>query len=284
MTKVKQITLEEKTENKKFKRLYLDLETSYNIVSSWNVGYDININPDNIIKERAVICICYKWDGEDEVKELHWDNGDDKKMLQEFAKIINSADEVIAHNGDNFDIKWMRTRCIYHNIDVYYDYNSIDTLKLSRKGFRFNSNKLDYLGQFLGLGKKMDTGGLKLWDDIILRGNKESLKKMIEYCKQDVLLLEKIFNKLNPYVKSKTHIGVVEGGSKCSCPNCGSTKLQKRGFMVSALGARKQRLQCQKCGKYFSLTEKLFSEIANQDIIAVDKKVIDVRSKRARGR
>jgi len=247
----------------KFKRLFYDLETSYNIVSSWTVGYKLNLSPDNIIKERAVICICYKWEDEDEVHELHWNRGDDKQMLIKFSKIINSADEIVAHNGDSFDEKWMRARCIYHGIDVYPKYTSVDTLKLSRKGFRFNSNKLNYLGQFLGLGKKIDTGGLKLWDDIILRNNKVSLQKMIEYCKEDVRLLERVYKKLNPYVESKTHVGMLEGGDRCSCPNCGSTKLQKRGTSVSAAGLKKQRLQCQKCGKYFSLSMKLSGEISS---------------------
>ena len=44
-----------------FKRLYLDIETSPNIGMFWESGYKKNISYDNIIKERAIICICYKW-------------------------------------------------------------------------------------------------------------------------------------------------------------------------------------------------------------------------------
>jgi len=82
----------------KFKRLFFDIETSYNIVSSWNVGYELNISPDNIIKERAIICICYKWEDESKIHELHWDKGDDKQMLIKYSNIINGADEIIGHN------------------------------------------------------------------------------------------------------------------------------------------------------------------------------------------
>tara|TARA_R110000822_G_scaffold238449_4_gene368596 strand:- start:648 stop:1436 length:789 start_codon:yes stop_codon:yes gene_type:complete len=244
----------------KFKRLFFDIETSYNIVSSWNVGYELNISPDNIIKERAIICICYKWEDESKIHELHWDKGDDKQMLIKFSKIINGADEIIGHNGDNFDIKWLRTRCLFHSIDVFPDYQTVDTLKLSRGNFKFNSNKLDYIAKLLGLGGKMETGGLKLWDDIILRNNKTSLTKMIDYCKKDVLILEQVFKRLNPYVKSKTHVAVLEGGNRCSCPNCSSTRLQKRGTSVTASGLIKQRLQCQDCGKYTSIPSKLFEK------------------------
>ena len=102
---------------KKFKRLYFDIETSPNVVFSWNVGYKLNIDHKSILKERAIICICWKWEGESKVHYLTWNKGDDKKMVQEFAKIINSADEVLGHNGDAYDIKWLRTRCIYHGVD-----------------------------------------------------------------------------------------------------------------------------------------------------------------------
>lgn len=250
----------------KFKRLYFDIETSPNIVFSWNIGYKLNLMHDSIIKERRIICICYKWEHENKVHSLTWNKGDDKEMLIKFVAVMNIADECIGHNSDQYDLKWVRTRAMFHDISVFPDYTTVDTLKLSRRGFRFNSNKLDYIGQFLGLGKKKDTGGFGLWKDIVLNNSRESLKKMVDYCIGDVLLLEKIFNRLNPYVKHKTHVGVLEGGDKCNCPNCGSDRLQKRGISVSAVGYKKQRLQCQICGKYFSLSFKsLEKDVLNKE-------------------
>ena len=57
----------------KRKRLFFDIETSPNIGFFWQAGYKKNIDYSNIIKERAIICICYKWEGEKEVGYLHWD-------------------------------------------------------------------------------------------------------------------------------------------------------------------------------------------------------------------
>src|SRR5690606_2986501 len=54
--------------------LIYDIETSYNIVKSWRVGYKLNINPEDILHERAIICISYKWKGEDQVYNLKWDD------------------------------------------------------------------------------------------------------------------------------------------------------------------------------------------------------------------
>jgi len=81
------------------KRLFFDIETSPNIVTSWRIGYNLNISHDNIVKERAIICVCWKWEGEDEVHLLTWDKKqDDKKLLEKFIKELNKADEIIGHN------------------------------------------------------------------------------------------------------------------------------------------------------------------------------------------
>jgi DNA polymerase elongation subunit (family B) len=192
--------IEEK--NRPIKRLFFDIETSPNIVFSWRVGNKINLTPDNIIEERAIICISYKWEGEDKVYSLKWDNGDDKDMLAKFAKIMDSADVVIGQNSDRFDIKWVRARCIYHQIPLSAKFNSLDTLKMAKAGFNFNSNKLDYMGQYLGVGQKIHTG-YDLWKRICLHNDKEALQDMITYCEQDVRLLEEVYNKLQDYVPVK---------------------------------------------------------------------------------
>lgn len=251
-------------ENKPFKRLFFDIETSYNTVASWNVGQKISLGTDNILKERAIICICYKWANEDTVHSLNWERGDDKKMLKAFIKVLDQADEIIGHNSDRYDIRWIRTRCIKHDIPMFPTYQSLDTLKATRGGFRFNSNRLDYLGEFLGLGRKLNTGGFSLWKDIVENNDPIALDGMIEYCKQDVVLLEAVYNKLNPYIKHKTHAGVVMGNDACSCPNCGSKDTVSRGFRYLASGGRNKILQCKACNKKFGITEARFKKLREE--------------------
>ena len=184
------------------KRLFFDIEVSPNIVLSWRIGNNLNLDHNSIIQERAIICICYKWEGEDKVSSIQWNNGDDTDLVGKFTKIIDSADEVIAQNGDSFDIKWLRTRCIYHGIPMSPKLNSIDTLKMARNNFKFNSNKLDYMGKFFGLGSKMKTD-FGLWKDILLKNDKKAMSTMIAYCKQDVILLEEVYKQLQQFTPVK---------------------------------------------------------------------------------
>ncbi len=99
------------------KRLFYDIETSFNVGVFWRTGYNLTINPGDIIHERAIICICYKWEGEEEIHSLTWSKSQsDKKMIEQFVKLIAQADQIVAHNGDKFDLKWIRTRALMHGI------------------------------------------------------------------------------------------------------------------------------------------------------------------------
>ena len=89
----------------KRRRLFFDIETSPNIGLFWEAGYKKNIDYSNIIQERAIICICYKWEEEKEVYALQWDSKqNDKTMLQKFIEVANTATELVGHNGDKFDL------------------------------------------------------------------------------------------------------------------------------------------------------------------------------------
>ena len=239
-----------------FKRLFFDIETSYCTGWFWRPQFKTSISYDQIINNSAIICICYKWEDEKEVYALHWDaKQNDKKMLQQFIEVANVANELVGHNGDKFDLAWIRTRCLFHKINVFPNYTTIDTLKVARSKFKFNSNKLNYIAQFLGIGQKIKTE-FDLWKDIALKNDKVAMAKMIKYCKMDVILLEKVYKRLSNHVASKTHYGVIFGEDRGSCPECGSDELVKSNKRVMASGTVKIQFKCKVCGKFHSKIDK----------------------------
>lgn len=246
------------TSKKHIKRLFFDIETSYCTGWFWRPAFKTSISYDQILNNSAIICICYKWQGEGKVHHLQWNKGDDKEMINKFVKVLLEADEVIGHNSDKFDLKWIRTRCLVSGYKSLPDFKSIDTLKISRAKFLLPSNRLDAIGKYLGFGGKKDTGGIQLWHDVIQKNSKIAMAKMISYCKRDVELLEKVYLKLQGYNKAKTHIGVLLGNEKCSCPSCGSKHYQSRGTAIAATGLKKRRLQCQDCGHWYSVSDKAY--------------------------
>jgi uncharacterized protein YprB with RNaseH-like and TPR domain len=242
----------------KRRRLFFDIETSPNIGLFWEAGYKKNITTDNIIRERAIICICYKWEDEKEVYALQWDaKQNDKRMLEQFIAVANTANELVGHNGDKFDLAWIRTRCLFHGIDMFPNYQTIDTLKVARSKFRFQSNRLNYIAEFLGLGGKIKTE-FNLWKDILLNKDKIAMEKMIKYCKKDVSLLEEVYKLLGNHIAPKTHYGVVFGQDRGSCPECGagSEDLIKNNTVVTATGLTRIQYKCKVCNKFHSKTDK----------------------------
>jgi len=245
----------------RFKRLIFDLETSPNIVYSWRVGYKIQLDFNNILQERAIICICWKWEDEDHVWSLKWDKGNDAEMLREFIEIANQADEIIAHNGDRFDMPWLRTRCLKHGIQCFPSYKTIDTLKMARSKFYFNSNRLDYISQFIGGKSKLPTD-FNLWKKV-MSGDKRALNQMVEYCCNDVLMLEEVYNELSKYAEPKTNIAVLEGKAKWFCPYCTSSKVHLNKTRVSAMGILRRQMLCE-CGRYFTVSDSTYNKMLEE--------------------
>lgn len=234
--------------------LLYDIETSLQLVSVFQLKHNDYIDPDNIVQERYVISVCYKWLGEntiyaisllDDPNRFAKDPHDDTFVVKEFHKILSTADCVITHNGDQFDHKYLRTRMLARNLPPLPPLTSIDTYKIAKSHFLFNANRLDYLGKFLGFGGKKQTAkGLWLR---VLNGDKSAIREMVTYNKHDVVLLEKVFMKLRPYAAN--HINRQLFGLE-GCPRCGSKHVQSRG-VHKAISRTYRRYCCMDCGGWF---------------------------------
>lgn len=229
------------------KILFFDIETSPNVVYTWSLGRKINISAESLIEERKIICICFKYLGDDNVYSLTWDKDqNDKDMVEAFLEELNSCDVAIGHNGDNFDVKWVKTRALVHGLNPSNLLKTVDTLKLARQNFKFNSNRLDYIGKYLELGGKKDAGGFDTWKGV-LAGDKQSLETMVDYCAGDVELLERVYLKMLPHVKNISyHAGMLNGNGKRACDKCGGDNFINYGKLHSKTGTY-QKLKCNSC-------------------------------------
>jgi len=228
------------------KVLLVDIETSPNLAYVWE-KYEQNVL--SFEKERELISFAYKWKGKS-VKSYCLNDCNARTLTKRLHDLFNEADIIIAHNGDRFDIKMANAFFVHHNLKPPSPYKTIDTLKIARSKFRFNSNKLNDLGEYLGLGGKIDTGGFKLWLEC-LKGNKNAWRKMKRYNKRDVVLLEKVYLKLRAWA---TNLPIMTTG--LICPTCGSTHIQFRGWNINKV-YKSRRFQCQDCGHWSSSNKKV---------------------------
>ena len=238
----------------KFRRLIFDIEVSPNVGLFWGSGYRINIPPENILEERAIVCIAWKWEDEKTIHCKAWDkNHNDKALLEKFLPVLHSADEIVTHHGNRFDVPWIRTRCIIHDISMSPYFTSQDTCQSARTKFKFNSNKLTYIAKVLKVGEKTLTN-YDLWKDVV-KGNVNALKTMKDYCKNDVRILEGVFRKMSPYLPAKSNIAKYIH----ECPECGGqTTITKR--RTTAKGYKQIQFQCKECGKYSTVAASRYEK------------------------
>jgi DNA polymerase elongation subunit (family B) len=170
---------------------------------------------------------------------------DDSRIAESLAALVRQADVVVAHNSDGFDVPRLRNRLIIHNKETLGPVATIDTLKVARK-LGFAHNNLDALARDLGLEGKLDNPR-NLWDQAF-DGSDMALQQMLRYCRNDVVILAQIYERLKPHAVKLPRLVDGEGSF---CPYCGSQDYQKRGLARTNAGT-KQRFQCNGCSRYFS--------------------------------
>lgn len=229
---------------------YLDIETSPMLGWVWG-KYQQDVL--SFEKDFFVMCLAVRWnDGKKievyslpDFKTYDNDHEDDRELMKVAWEILDEADIIIAHNGDKFDIKKLNARLLALGFPPPSPYQTIDTLKVARKYFKMTSNKLDDIGNILGVGRKVGHSGYKLWRDCIL-GDEKSWGLMKRYNAQDVRLLYNVYQKLRPWIRNHPNINDLEDRK---CPNCGSSKIQSRGTERTK-SASYRRYHCQSCGAW----------------------------------
>ena len=173
------------------------------------------------------------------------------------------ANGYLMHNCDRFDTKFIMGRALKHGITVLPKYQSTDTLKLAKKHFMLNSNKLDYIAQYLDLGHKVRHRGMSMWDDIILNNCPKALEEMIEYNIHDVVLTEQVYKKLSEYSLPKVNHASKQTGEKHTCPQCGSIEASLQKTYVTSSGTKTRLMLCNSCSTSFTVNNTNYEKYYN---------------------
>lgn len=197
-----------------------------------------------------VLCWSAKWYGDDNILFSGVNTVKPKIMLIKIYDLLNEADAVIHYNGTKFDIPTLNKEFLLYGMTPPAPYKQIDLLRVAKNQFRFPSNKLDYVAQALGLGKKTKHIGHELWIKCMAK-DKEAWATMEEYNRNDVVLLEKVYDKLKPWIKHHVNHGVYESG--VCCTNCGSLNYKRSGWAYTQAN-KYQRYFCKDCGSWFKAT------------------------------
>lgn len=256
---------------RKPKILFFDVETAPSIAATFE-RFNVNLTPGHILEEGGwIISASWSWSNQSAINSIRVTSKEaiarnDYRIVSKLVDLMNEADIVVAHNGDRFDIPVVKTRALVNGIRKLKSIKSIDTLKIAKK-LRFNSNKLDALGHYLGAGRKVATTGISLWIKC-LEGDKQSLETMVIYNKQDVQLLKDVYYEIVAFDPSGVNLGLFYDDGHEHCPTCGSTNLETTGRTVKSGLSVYEELQCNDCSRISRRRTPINSKAHRKTILA----------------
>jgi DNA polymerase elongation subunit (family B) len=247
-------TLEKMINTKKPAILSIDIETSPLIAYAWGPKWETNLI--EVLEQSKILSFSAKWlAGKQVTLALPDYKGykrgvvDDERIVKDLRILLDSADIVIAQNGRDFDMKVINARILQHGLPLPSPYKLVDTKVEAKKYIRLPSYSLEDMGAYFGLGHKMTHEGFELWKRCIA-GDADAWTKMKKYNAQDVTLMEQVYMKLRPFMK--THPNVSAYTERDNCPKCGSDNVHLRGYAINNT-TKYQRAQCQDCSGWYKV-------------------------------
>lgn len=256
------------------KILILDIETAPMLSYIWSL-WKPAFGTAMLEHTTYILSWAAKWHDSDEVfadaicynEDYAAGDEDDKRMLQNIWNLLDEADFIVAHNGDKFDIKKLNTRFLLNGMTPPSPYKQIDTLKIVKRVFGFDSNRLDHLLKEMYDEGKDDAGGFDTWRGC-MAGDMESWEKLISYNKADVTKLERLYMDIRGWDKQHPSAATHGGGTgKTVCTVCGSEDVKPTGKTVSTGVSVFPLFTCQGCGAHMRGRSSLLSPRQKQAVL-----------------
>lgn len=239
------------------KIIIFDLETLPNLKEALKVWPKLSDYPGLTLKATITSIICAGWKilGDKKVHCINaWDFkawgtdvNNDYDLCVAMSKVLEDADCVVTHNGKGFDFKYFQTRLLINRLPLLPKIHHVDTKNIAKSNLFLFNNRLQTLAEFLVNESKLQHSGWDMWVQVHGRDPK-AMNLMEKYCKQDVNVLEKVLQVLRPLVKLPNYNAYLPGQTFV-CPNCQSTRIQKRGTRMVGLSIY-TRYWCRDCDSW----------------------------------
>lgn len=179
-----------------------------NLIADKRVGHlDIETNGFNA-DFHVMLCWCLKENQKDHIDYDKLTPEDrtvknkiriDKRLTQSLVDAISKYDVIVTWYGEGFDLPFVRSRAIFHDIEFpnYGNIISIDAWRIARQRLKIHSNRLDSVAEFFGVNSKTKLD-FNAWVGAVF-GDEPSLNRVLEHNKQDVITLDKCYNRLAKY-------------------------------------------------------------------------------------
>jgi uncharacterized protein YprB with RNaseH-like and TPR domain len=170
--------------------MYLDIETS-----------------SKHANEGMVVAIGLLGKGEPEVR-FALTLQDERDVLEWFNGKLKDCDRLVTWYGTGFDIPFILTRAIVHDIDLALlaEIPMLDLYEWSRANLSFSSYSLESVARFLGISrgrgfKEFRGADILTLFKLVERGDFEAQERILEHCREDLKVLKLIYERFEPLIE-----------------------------------------------------------------------------------
>lgn len=230
-------------EKKEIVYCYLDLETSFMQSYHFDI-WQINIPMSQVIKQSHLLSASWAFNDE-EVQGVRLTPDDvktenDLDVVVNLIEAINKSDVIVTFNGKKFDIKKLNTRALYWGLPPVVTPRHIDLMQDAKRLFKFPSNSMQNISQYLGENGKISTGGTRLWQRCAEYENYDvcdaALQEMLDYNLQDIEATRDLHKRFMGWSKNTPNIATItkqvqgrnlKEDTELLCVHCGSNDVSK---------------------------------------------------------
>jgi DNA polymerase elongation subunit (family B) len=232
------------------KILIFDIENSYTEIAAWGINKQY-INKTQILHDWFILSFSCKYLYDDEIYSFVLTPEeaiakDDKRVVGELWRFLDDCDIAITYNGNFHDIPKTNTRMLINKFPPPSPYKSIDVYQVISRIFGFTNKSMDYVSYMLDLERKMENEGMELWKKCVA-GDLESLKKMENYNRQDVVCLQEDYIRIRPWIKNHPNIGLWHDSEERVCGYCGSKDITYSDKLTSTPSGLYKIFRCNDC-------------------------------------
>lgn len=223
----------------------LDVAGEFWDLSGWKHAIGRRIAPEDVLRWPRTICAAARWYGtKTPMFTAEWQPAGHRGMVETMSVWLREADIIVGHNIDGFDIKHIRTEMLLQGLTQPRPFKTIDTLKIARSQFNFESNKLDALAQRLGVPGKVDAYNAEVARAAVA-GDPDAQERIKRYNIGDLEATEYVYDAMRGWMPN--HPAVFVSTQDHACHACGSPLVavehRHRAVLLDYPG-----FECRNCG------------------------------------
>lgn len=130
---------------------------------------------------------------------------EDKNLVKRLVLDLLQFDVIVGFFSSRCDLPWIRSRALHHEITFpfYGSLRQIDLWDFCKHNLSFDHTSLGNVTKLLNIAGK-NHPDLEEWMRFAIYGDRKALWKIFDHNKKDVLITEKLYAKLLPYMSGST--------------------------------------------------------------------------------